>query len=300
MRQPMVIVGLLVWAGATLLIGELRAVQRPSLAQRLRPYGRGSLGRPTPLVDFQSWRDVIGPLCSAVGARIARAFGVNEDVGARLDRLHLPMDVTTFRVRQIGWATAALAASAALVALSQPPVAVAFLFLLGGPTLAFLVIEQQLGAASARWQRRVFLELPIVTEQLAMLVTAGFSLGAALNRVAERGRGVCATDLRRVCGRARQGLSEIDALREWSARAKVPALDRIIPVLALSEDTGDLGRLMSEEARAIRAEVHRELVATIERRGQQVWIPVTVATLIPGVIFLAVPFIEALRIFSGS
>jgi tight adherence protein C len=299
-QRPAIVIGLLVWAGATLLVGELRAVQRPSLVQRLRPYGRSALVRPTPLVDFQSWRDVIGPLCSALGARLARAFGVSEDAGARLDRLHLPMDVTTFRVRQIGWATAALAGSAAVVALLQPVTAIALLFLLGAPTLAFLVIEQQLGAASERWQRRVLLELPIVTEQLAMLVTAGFSLGAALNRLAERGRGVCATDLRRVCGRTRQGLSEVDALREWSVRAKVPALDRLVPVLALSEDTGDLGRLLSEEARAIRAEVHRELTATIERRGQQVWIPVTVATLIPGVIFLAVPFIEALRIFSGS
>jgi hypothetical protein len=31
-----------------------------------------------------------------------------------------------------------------------------------------------------------------------------------------------------------------------------------------------------------------------------VWIPVTVAALVPGVIFLAVPFIEALRLFSNT
>ena len=46
--------------------------------------------------------------------------------------------------------------------------------------------------------------------------------------------------------------------------------------------------------------MHRELIETIERRGQQVWIPVTVAALVPGVIFLAVPFVEALRLFSTS
>jgi hypothetical protein len=38
----------------------------------------------------------------------------------------------------------------------------------------------------------------------------------------------------------------------------------------------------------------------MERRSQQVWIPVTVATLVPGVIFLSIPFIEALRQFGGS
>jgi hypothetical protein len=31
-----------------------------------------------------------------------------------------------------------------------------------------------------------------------------------------------------------------------------------------------------------------------------VWIPVTVAALVPGVIFLAVPFIDALSLFANS
>jgi hypothetical protein len=46
--------------------------------------------------------------------------------------------------------------------------------------------------------------------------------------------------------------------------------------------------------------VQRELIEQIERRAQQVWIPVTVATLVPGAVLLAVPFIEALRLFSSS
>jgi len=73
-----------------------------------------------------------------------------------------------------------------------------------------------------------------------------------------------------------------------------------VHVLALNREASDLGRLISEEARAIRRDVQRELIETIEKRGQQVWIPVTVATLLPGVIFLAVPFIQALSLFSGS
>jgi tight adherence protein C len=166
--------------------------------------------------------------------------------------------------------------------------------------LAFLALEHQLARASARWQRRLFLELPVVSEQLAMLLSAGFSLGSALNRLAARGEGACAADLRRVAGRVRQGLSEMDALREWADVARVGALDRLVPVLALNREAGDLGRLISDEARGIRRDVQRELVATMERRGQQVWIPVTVATLVPGVIFLSIPFLEALSQFSGS
>ena len=89
------------------------------------------------------------------------------------------------------------------------------------------------------------------------------------------------------------------ALHEWAAVAHVEALDRLIPVLALNSEAADLGRLVSEEARSIRREVQRRAVETMERRGQQVWIPVTVAALVPGAIFLAIPFIEALRLFAG-
>ena len=122
-----------------------------------------------------------------------------------------------------------------------------------------------------------------------MLLSAGYSLGAALNRIAARGAGAVGRDLRRVGGRIRQGLSEVDALREWAALVDVDAVDRLVAVLALNREAGDLGRLIAEEARSIRREVQRELIETIERRGQQVWIPVTVATLVPGVLFLAVP-----------
>jgi hypothetical protein len=31
-----------------------------------------------------------------------------------------------------------------------------------------------------------------------------------------------------------------------------------------------------------------------------VWVPVTVAALVPGVLFMAIPFIEALRLFSAT
>ncbi len=79
--------------------------------------------------------------------------------------------------------------------------------------------------------------------------------------------------------------------------ASVPAVERLVSVLVLNRDTADLARLVTEEARATRRDVHRELLEAVERRNQQVWIPVTVATLVPGILFLAIPFVEALRLF---
>jgi len=175
----------------------------------------------------------------------------------------------------------------------------ALLVILGAPVLAFLVLEQSVSQASVRWQRHLFLELPVVSEQLGMLLSAGFSLSGALNRIAERSQGSCGQDLARVSSRTRQGLTEIDALREWADLADVNAVDRLVQVLSLNRQAGDLGRLIAEEARSIRRDVQREMVERLEKREQQVWIPVTVATLVPGVIFMAVPFIEAMRLFAA-
>ena len=299
--RGVLLVGVVGWVGTTLLLSQVRWFARVPLGERLRPYAPGGMGRPgrSGVLSVESFRDAVGPLSRGLGERLARLLGVSEDLEVRLLRVHSPLDVTGFRVRQIGTSVAGLAAAALLALAIRPAMAVTLVFLLGGPTLAFLVQEQRLANESARWQRSLFLELPVVAEQLALLLSAGWSLTSALNRLAARGTGATAQDLRRVCLRVRQGVAEADALREWAQVAKVPALDRLVPVLALNRDTSDLGRLITEEARAARRDVHRELIETAERRNQQVWIPVTVATLVPGVLFMAIPFVEALRLFGG-
>lgn len=288
------------WIGATLVLSQLRWFRRPRLSDRLRPYAPvgQAVSRKPDIMSVTSLREIIGPLTQSVGANISKLFGVSEELSVRLERIHSPLDVGAFRTRQLGWAVAALATCLLLVVTIAPPPPMALLLVLGVPLLTFLVIEQQLAHASSRWQHQVFLELPVVSEQLGMLLSAGYSLGAALNRLSSRGQGRCAQDLARVCGRIRQGLSETAALDEWAHTVDVPAVDRLVAVLSLNREAGDLGHLITEEARSVRRDAQRGLIETIERRGQQVWIPVTVATLVPGVLFLAVPFIEAMRLFT--
>jgi len=292
---------LCLWIGTTLLLSGRRWFARRPLTERLRPYSLGGLSptHRTGLLSMESFRDVVGPLSRSIGAQVGRVFGVSEDLGRRLARVHSDLDVTAFRVRQLGWAVASLGAGALLVLALRPGPMISGLVLLGGPLLAFLALEQSVSLASDRWKRRLFLELPVVSEQLGMLLSAGYSLSGALNRVARRSAGVCGRDLARVTSRARQGLSEATALQEWAELADVEAVHRLVQVLALNREAGDLGRLIAEEARSIRRDVQRETIQSIERREQQVWIPVTVATLIPGVIFIAVPFIEVMRLLTG-
>jgi len=295
-----VVSGLALWAGVTLVLSEVRWFARRPLSDRLRPYAlnpvpvRSARG----LLSVESFRDVLGPLSRSIGEGLSRVLGVSEDISVRLERIHSPYEATTFRMRQMGGATIALLAGGIVVAVLQPSVLVGTVLLLGTPLLVFLILEQQVSTRSAAWQRSLFLELPVVAEQLAMLLSAGFSLGAAVNRLARRGHGCCARDLRRVTSRIRHGLGDVDALREWAALARVDALDRLVAVLALNSEAADLGRLISDEARSIRKDVQREVVETMEQRSQSVWVPVTVATLVPGVILLAIPFSAALRLFT--
>jgi tight adherence protein C len=291
--------GVALWVGLTLLFSELRWFSRRSLAVRLGPYvpgGMGTRGR-VGLLSVESFREAVGPLAKSLGSQFSRLFGVSEDLDRRLRRVHARLDVTEFRVRQIGWSLAGLGAGALFAVAVRPPVPIALLTTFGGMLLAFLVLEQQVSAASDRWKRSVHLELPVVAEQVAMLLGSGYSLVAALDRVSRRGHGATARDLARVLARIRQGLAEEQALEEWAELSDVRSVERFVAVLALNREASDLGRLIAEEARTIRRDVQRELVETLERRGQQVWIPVTVATLLPGVVFIAIPFTTALADF---
>jgi Flp pilus assembly protein TadB len=300
--RPIVAAGLVLWVGATLLLSTRRWFARRPLTERLRPYSPGGMAADvhTGLLSIETFRDVVAPLSRRLGEQVGRLFGVDEDLATRLERIHSDLDVTALRIRQLGWAVGAFGAAGLLTLATEIPPAASVLFVLGGPLLAFLVVEQSVSRASQRWQRHVLLELPVVSEQLGMLLSAGYSLGTAVSRVATRSSGCCAQDLRVVRSRVQQGLGETEALQEWADRSGVLAVDRVVQILALNREAGDLGRLISEEARSIRRDVQRDLVERIERREQQVWIPVTVATLLPGVIFLAVPFVEAMRLFAGS
>jgi hypothetical protein len=294
---PLAITGFI---GLTLVLSEFRWFRRTSLADRLAPYAPGSgRHRRSGLLSVESFRDVVAPLSQSIGEWLSQLFGVSEELGTRLRRIHSPLDAATFRVRQLGWATVALGFGAMASLALSAPAPLAIMIVVGTPILTFLMLEQQVATASASWQRKIFLELPVVAEQLGMLTSAGWSLGAALARVVSRGSGACSADLERVIQRLRQGLSESEALREWAELADVEELDRLVAVLSMNRQATDLGRLIADEARSVRREAQRELIESIERRNQQVWIPVTVAALLPGVLLMGIPFLDALTLFGA-
>lgn len=288
--------------GATLVLSSRPRFSRPNLVDRLRPYVPGAMSQAPSagVLSAESFRDLLEPAVRLAGDRLAAIFGVSEPLALRLRRVHSTYDVSAFRLRQMMSTGAAFIGAAVIAALASPPPAVALLLVCGAPLLVFLAIEQHLARQSERWQRTLALEIPVVAEQVAMLLNAGYSLGAALSRITSKGNGCACADLRDVVNRIRQGVPEEAALREWADVAKVDSVHRLVGVLAMGSEASDLGRLASAEAREARRDLHRRTIELIERRSQQVWVPVTVATLVPGVILLAVPFLAALKLFSNS
>lgn len=292
----------LFWLGATLALSPIRWMSRRSLLERLDPYEPGGAGpgRERRALSAATFGEVVGPAARIVGDRVVAAVGIRESIADRLDRLHHHESPTQFRLRQVALAGAALLAGAVLATLASPPPLVVILLVIGLPVLVILMVEQRLISADERRRQDLLLELPVVAEQLGMLLSAGYSLGSALSRLAERGQGVSGADLRLVTARIGHGTPTAAALNDWARTCGVDAVGRLVSVLALNEHAGDLGRLVTGEARTIRRDVHRRQIESIERRSQQVWIPVTVAALVPGAIFIAVPFVEALRAFGAT
>jgi Flp pilus assembly protein TadB len=294
---------LVVWslaaAGCALVASELPWFRRTRRLTRLAPYSR----RPhehTSAGTAANLRQVIAPGLERWGARLSSAVGVADDLQLRLERAGATLDPSTFRLRQAGRAIVALLGAAGFVLVVALPPLPALVAVLGAPALVVLLEEQRLTAAIERRRARALAELPVVTEQLGLLLSAGYSLPGATARLAARSDGAIAADLRAVVRRTRHGLSPTDALSEWAAATGSDAIGRLVAVLRLHDDAGDLGALISEEARSIRAGAHRDLVEQIERRSQLVWVPVTVATLVPGLIFLAVPFMSAMAQVTGG
>jgi len=111
------------FAGLVLVLSEVRWFSRRSLIERIRPYAPLAAGdtSPTGILSVASFREVIAPLSRAIGERMARVFGVNEELGLRLERIHATIDVTEHRVRQVGWMAVTFVCAVAMTAGLQLP-----------------------------------------------------------------------------------------------------------------------------------------------------------------------------------
>ena len=282
------------WTGTMVLLDLVPWFRTQPLQRRLAPYRADG---PAPRAPGH------GPvqlLLDHAADRLARAFGMSGSLAERLGRAGIATPPSTVRSRRFATVvvTSSLTAAAAVAA---GPGWLAGCGLVVGAAAGTLVADEVWMATRARRRAdQVRGELPVVAEQLGMLLSAGYSLPAAFQRLAQRGNGAVADGLAQVVRRLRQGETERDALEEWARSTGVDGAGRLVKVLTIHRQAGDLGQLISDEARSVRAEHHQALLESIARRGQLVWIPVTVATLVPGLVVLAVPFASAMTQITGA
>lgn len=207
--------------GFTFVLGEAPWFRRAGVVDRLAPYRRHRPTDPTRRTS-ESIRAVLAPGIERWGERASSMLGVRQQLSTRLEQAGWSVDPTSFRMRQAAFAGVTFVAGAAFTVALTPRPVVAVVAIVGLPLLAALIEERRLDSAVEERRSRRQEELPVVTEQLGLLLSAGYSVPSALNRLAQRGDGTIASDLRAVSRRIRQGLSTNAARgmgrRQWSRR----------------------------------------------------------------------------------
>lgn len=298
------LLGVLAASGVMLVLDRLVLVRRPDLELRVLAYVRDLpqvASRPRPASRGGPFREVFGPLLGSAAAAVERVLGGSESVRRRLERANLPMTVHEFRVEQVLWGVAGFAVTAVpalLVAVQAPGRTVALLVLC---VVAFasgvLLRENRLTAQVTARERRILEEFPTLAELLALAVAAGEGPVASLERVATRGRGEMAVELRIVLSDVRTGAPLSRALDALAARTGLPAVARFAEAMAVAVDRGTpLAAVLHAQAADAREAGRRALLETGARREVLMMVPVVFLVLPVTVLFAFWPGVVGLRL----
>ncbi|MDA8209468.1 MAG: hypothetical protein M0Z92_10780, partial [Actinomycetota bacterium] len=97
----------------------------------------------------------------------------------------------------------------------------------------------------------------------------------------------------------RSGMSAAEAAAEAARRWPGPAMGRLATLLEGGAGGADMVKAARSAAAGLRAEAHRAALASMEKDSQKIWIPITMAALVPGVVMIFVPFVAVLRSVAG-
>lgn len=294
MRSQLAI-ALVLLVGWVLVLGAFRPLRRPSLLQRLehRLDGPGhDLGR----------RGHPRTLRSERGGTVGRR-GLGR-TSARLER-RLERAGSAATPRQL--ATGAVASAGAglllglLLSTATASTPLRLLLPILGAALGGLAPFGLLEQRASRRQAERTAAFPLLVEHLAMLAGHGFALPEAFWRLERRWRGTTiGEDLGALCRRMSQGAEPAVAVADWADAHRFPPAARLADALAATATSSDCERVLWQLGRAERERTLAELVRRFQVREQQVWIPVTVAALVPGMLLLVLPFARALHALGAA
>ncbi len=296
-----VVLGTALGVGVCLLVSLAPRWGAPSLARRIAPYIRDVTDARG--LDVTGGRAAAGTWAPVLQLRLARLAGGDAALALRLHRAGWITDPARFRVRQLAWAIAGLAAGGVVVV-------VLVLVGRGSPALGLLppvaAVAGALGcdawltrAARAR-ATRIQEELPTVLEFLSLCLSAGEGILDSLRRVSEVGAGELTTELRGVVVAVGTGSPLSESLTRLAAGLEIPALTRSIDQLVAAIDRGaPLAHVLQAQAIDAREDAKRTLIESAGRKEIYMLFPLVFLILPLSVLFAVFPGIFMLRLGLG-
>lgn len=300
------LIGFCLSSGLLLAVTGWMRARKPSLEQRVLPYIRDvhpqikTAVRPPTVVEA-----VFGPSMRRAGELVGEVLGGSVSVSRRLTRLGASTTVDDFRVRQVVWGAAGLAAGVTASALlwsagrAQGPVLLVLcaLAFVGG----VLWCDQHLSARVTARERALQEEFPVVADLLALAVAAGESPVAGLDRIMRVCHGVLADELGGVIADIRTGAPISGAFDALAARTGVSSIARFAEGLAIAVERGTpLVDVLHAQAADVRESARRELIEAGGRKEVAMMLPVVFLILPVTVVFAFFPGFVGLHLTSGT
>jgi tight adherence protein C len=222
---------------------------------------------------------------------------------ARLDRLARPLSAESFRVEQLTWGIGG-ASLALMIGLGlghgRVTSALPSLVLVAvGFVLGVLGRDRALSNEVSKRRDRMAAEFPTIVELLALAVSAGEGVAAALERIGERGHGELAHEFRRCLADVRAGAPLLDALRVTADRVDLAELRRFVESLTVALERGTpLADVMRAQAADAREASRRALIESGGRKEISMMVPVVFLVLPVSVVFALFPGFYGLSLTS--
>lgn len=128
-------------------------------------------------------------------------------------------------------------------------------------------------------------------QQVRLQLTGGNSLQKALASAGNAGN----QDIENLQNLLRSGMDIESGSKLWLDDFQAPGKQRLADVWGTKTTTSEMLTLIEDLLQWLNSEQRFYLNSEIERRNQLVWIPVTVAVLLPGMIFIAIPLEATLK-----
>lgn len=154
---------------------------------------------------------------------------------------------------------------------------------------------------SLRWSRlsdALQHELVHLVENLALHVASGRSAASAITKASKVTAMTWSPLLRGVEEDIARGLPPSSSLDALAQTVSMREFTRVAQLLGRHTYSPELSNLLRDELGTLRRESRLRLLKVLEKRSQIVWIPVTVAILVPGSILLTIPLLQMMKTFA--